>query len=74
MVLVVFVILCTAAMSMVSLAKDKESKDKPQVIPNETKKMTQIRQYLAAFAGAAYQNPKSICPQHQMMLPRIIKG
>jgi glutaconyl-CoA decarboxylase len=36
--------------------------------------MTDIRQYLTAFAGAAYQNPKSICPQHQMMLPRIIKG
>jgi glutaconyl-CoA decarboxylase len=41
---------------------------------DEISKMTDIRQYLAAFAGAAYQNPKSICPQHQMMLPRIIKG
>jgi glutaconyl-CoA decarboxylase len=36
--------------------------------------MTEIRKYLVAFAGAAYQNPKSICPHHQMMLPRIIKG
>jgi glutaconyl-CoA decarboxylase subunit alpha len=36
--------------------------------------MTEIRDYLIAFAGAAYQNPRSICPQHQMMLPRIIKG
>ncbi|MBN1381114.1 MAG: glutaconyl-CoA decarboxylase subunit alpha [Deltaproteobacteria bacterium] len=35
--------------------------------------MTQIRNYLCAFAGAAYQHPKSICPQHQMILPRIIK-
>jgi len=33
-----------------------------------------LRKYMAAFAGAAYQNPKSICPQHQMLLPRIIKG
>jgi glutaconyl-CoA decarboxylase len=41
---------------------------------DEVAKMTEIRKYLAAFAGAAYQNPKSICPQHQMMLPRIIKG
>jgi glutaconyl-CoA decarboxylase len=41
---------------------------------DEVAKMTGIRQYLEAFAGAAYQNPKSICPQHQMMLPRIIKG
>ncbi len=35
---------------------------------------TALRNYLTAFAGAAYQNPKSICPQHQMILPRIIKG
>lgn len=33
-----------------------------------------IRKYMAAFTGAAYQNPRSICPQHQMALPRIIKG
>ncbi|MEA1968608.1 MAG: carboxyl transferase domain-containing protein [Thermodesulfobacteriota bacterium] len=33
-----------------------------------------LRKYMTAFAGCAYQNPKSICPQHQMILPRIIKG
>lgn len=33
-----------------------------------------LRSYLKAFAGASYQNPESICPQHQMMLPRLIKG
>lgn len=33
-----------------------------------------MRKYIAAFAGCAYQNPRSICPQHQMMLPRIIRG
>ncbi|MBN2489931.1 MAG: glutaconyl-CoA decarboxylase subunit alpha [Planctomycetes bacterium] len=33
-----------------------------------------LRRYLVAFAGAAYQNPRSICPHHHMMLPRIIKG
>ena len=33
-----------------------------------------LRPYLKAFAGAAHQNPKSICPQHQMILPRIIRG
>jgi len=32
-----------------------------------------LRKYMAAFAGGAYQNPKSICPQHQMILPRLIK-
>ena len=33
-----------------------------------------MRKYLVAFAGASYQNPKSICPHHQMILPRIIRG
>ncbi len=33
-----------------------------------------IRRYMAAFCGCAYQNPRSICPQHQMVLPRVIKG
>ncbi len=41
---------------------------------DEVVKMSELRRYLAAFAGAAYQNPKSICPQHQMLLPRSIKG
>jgi len=41
---------------------------------DEVAKMTDMRKYLAAFAGCAYQKPKSICPQHQMKLPRIIKG
>ncbi|MEE8429956.1 MAG: carboxyl transferase domain-containing protein [Candidatus Desulfatibia sp.] len=36
--------------------------------------LSDLRKYLVAFAGAAYQNPKSICPHHQMILPRIIKG
>jgi glutaconyl-CoA decarboxylase len=33
-----------------------------------------LRSYLQAFAGAAYQNPRSICPRHQLMLPRIIRS
>ncbi|MBW2539035.1 MAG: glutaconyl-CoA decarboxylase subunit alpha, partial [Deltaproteobacteria bacterium] len=36
--------------------------------------MGAIRKYIVAFTGAAYQNPKSICPHHQMILPRIIRG
>jgi glutaconyl-CoA decarboxylase len=36
--------------------------------------MGDIRKYMMAFTGAAYQNPKSICPHHQMLLPRTIKG
>jgi len=41
---------------------------------DEVAPLSRVRDYLKAFAGAAYQNPKSICPQHLMMLPRIIKG
>jgi glutaconyl-CoA decarboxylase len=41
---------------------------------DEIVKMADLRKYLAAFTGAAYQNPKSICPHHQMLLPRSIKG
>jgi len=35
--------------------------------------MTALRGYLEAFAEAAYQNPTSICPFHQMLLPRAIR-
>ncbi|BBO68181.1 glutaconyl-CoA decarboxylase subunit alpha [Desulfosarcina alkanivorans] len=41
---------------------------------DEVVKMSEIRRYLSAFAGCVYQNPKSICPQHQMLTPRVIKG
>lgn len=36
--------------------------------------LTELRRYMQAFAGANYQNPRSITPVHQMLLPRIIKG
>ncbi|MFQ5983387.1 MAG: carboxyl transferase domain-containing protein, partial [Woeseiaceae bacterium] len=41
---------------------------------DEIVKLSDLRSYLQAFAGAAYQNPRSICPRHQLILPRIIKG
>jgi glutaconyl-CoA decarboxylase len=41
---------------------------------DEISKITDMRKYMKAFAGASYQNPTSICPHHQMLLPRIIKG
>ena len=41
---------------------------------DEIVNLNALRGYLKAFAGACYQNPKSICPRHQMLLPRIIKG
>jgi len=33
-----------------------------------------MRRYMTAFAGCAYQNPGSICPHHLMMIPRITRG
>jgi glutaconyl-CoA decarboxylase len=41
---------------------------------DEIVNMNDLRRYLVAFAGAAYQNPPSICPHHQMLLPRLIRG
>lgn len=41
---------------------------------DEVVKMGDLRRYLAAFAGCAYQNPRSICPHHQMLTPRVIRG
>ncbi len=41
---------------------------------DEIVKLDNLRGYLQAFTGAAYQNPKSICPRHHMILPRVIKG
>ena len=35
--------------------------------------MPKLRAYVQAFTDAAYQNPKAICPPHQMILPRIIR-
>lgn len=35
--------------------------------------MTAIRGYVRAFTSATYQNPKSICAFHQMLLPRTIR-
>lgn len=34
---------------------------------------SEIRKYICAFVGAAYQNPESICPFDQMMVPRMIR-
>lgn len=41
---------------------------------DEVVSLADIRKYMVAFAGSAYQNPRSICPHNHMMLPRLIKG
>ncbi len=33
-----------------------------------------LRDYMVAFTQASYQNPETVCPHHQMLLPRIIRG
>jgi glutaconyl-CoA decarboxylase len=41
---------------------------------DEITPMARIRDYFIAFVRSSYQNPTSICPHHQMLLPRSIKG
>jgi len=41
---------------------------------DEVVRFGEIRRYMAAFAGGVYQNPRSICPHHHMMLPRLIRS
>ena len=64
---------------MNKLAKEYHEKSRPLFcakngMVDEIVPLCNLRKYLVAFTGAAYQNPKSICPQHHMILPRIIKG
>ena len=65
--------------AMNKLAQDYHDNSRPiycaqHGLVDEVVPMNAIRDYLKAFAGAAYQNPQSICPLHQMLLPRSIKG
>jgi len=41
---------------------------------DEVVPFAKIRDYMVAFVNCVYQNPRSICPHHHMMLPRIIRG
>jgi len=41
---------------------------------DEIAPMTGLRDYFVAFARSCYQNPQSICPLHQMLLPRSIRA
>ncbi len=64
---------------MNTLARDYHDKSRPlfcahKGLVDEIVALRDLRRYLVAFAGGAYQNPGSICPHHQMILPRIIKS
>jgi len=41
---------------------------------DEVVRFDDLRKYLVAFADAVYQNPRSLCPPHQMLTPRVIRG
>ncbi len=64
---------------MNELAQDYYDKSRPFYCAktgfvDEVVRYEAIRNYLVAFANGAYQNPRSICPQHHMMLPRLIRA
>ena len=64
---------------MNALAKQYHDNSRPIYCANkgfvdEIVSFANLRRYIVAFAGCAYQNPVSICPHNHMMLPRIIKG
>ena len=41
---------------------------------DEVVRFENMRKYMCAFANGVYQNPKSICPHHHMLLPRMIRS
>ncbi len=41
---------------------------------DEVVRFHEIRNYMVAFANSVYQNPRAICPQHHLILPRIIRS
>ncbi len=64
---------------MNQMVKDYEDKSRPvfcaqRGFVDEVVSLPALRKYFQAFAGANYQNPQSITPVHQMILPRVIKG
>ena len=64
---------------MNQMIQDYQDKSRPAYCAksgfvDEIVALTEPRHYIKAFVGASYQNPRSITPVHQMLLPRIIKG
>ncbi len=64
---------------MNQMIQDYQDKSRPAYCAkkgfvDEIVRLPELRRYIQAFTAAAYQNPRSITPVHQMLLPRIIKG
>ncbi len=60
---------------MNEMIEDYDLKSKPLYcaqagLVDEVVKMPLMRNYMIAFTESCYQNPESICPFHQMLLPR----
>jgi len=63
---------------MNQIIRDYREKSRPSYCAkqgwvDEIVDLNNLRNYICAFAGAAYQNPASICPFHQMLVPRMIR-
>lgn len=63
---------------MNQLIQDYSEKSRPKHcaklgLCDEIADMNDMRPYIQAFVNACYQNPASICPVHQMLLPRVIR-
>jgi glutaconyl-CoA decarboxylase len=63
---------------MNALIDDYDVKSKPLFcaqagLVDEIVDLPMMRNYIVAFTDSCYQNPASICPFHQMLLPRTIK-
>ena len=41
---------------------------------DEVVRFESLRKYMVAFTRSVYQNPRSICPHHHMLLPRLIRS
>lgn len=63
---------------MNALIEDYTNKSRPAYcaktgMVDEIVNLSDLRGYMLAFANSVYQNPKSICAFHQMLLPRVIR-
>jgi len=63
---------------MNALIQDYHTKSRPDFcakmgLVDEIVPLPELRRYICAFVGAAYQNPRAICAFHQMISPRVIR-
>jgi glutaconyl-CoA decarboxylase subunit alpha len=64
---------------MNALAKQYQEESRPvhcaiRGFVDEVVRFEDLRRYMVAFAGSVYQNPASLCPQHHLLLPRLIRS